>query len=255
MRIGKLSKPTYKYDRETAVEGSAAVVAEGAKKPKVSFKMTPVVANAAKIALYYKLSTETVQDAPAFTYSLQGRGIELVLQEEDDQLLYGTGVGEEALGLFTAATAFNAGSLRVENAQVIDVLYAAITQVRKSMFRANAIFMNPTDIAKMNLTKDADGRYLLPNILSNSASTIAGVTIAGIDAVNEGEFLVGALDLAVETFSVEDLHVEVSGSNEDDFITNKVTVLIEERLLQAITRPAALVKGSFATATAALMAA
>ncbi|UPL50523.1 phage major capsid protein [Hymenobacter sublimis] len=255
MRIGKLATPTYVYDRELLPEGKPALTAEGTRKPKVSFKTEPVTANGAKLAMHYKVSTETAHDAPALTYSFQGKGVEMVLVEEDAQLLYGSGANGEIQGLFPLAIPFNAGSLRVSNAQTIDVIRAAVNQVRKSMYRANVVFMHPDDVTALELTKDADGRYILPNIFTSGVNQVSRIQIAEIDAMNPGEFLVANLDLAVETFMIEDLSIKISDSNEDDFVTNKITVVIEERLLQAVVRPSALVKGTFAAAKAALSAA
>jgi HK97 family phage major capsid protein len=251
LRIGKLATPYYKYDRELLPTGTPAITAEGQRKPQISFKSQPVVANAGKIASFYKLTTETVHDAPAFAYSLQGRGVEMTLNVEDYELLYGDGLGDNIQGIMPLATPF-ATTLQVADAQIIDVIRAAVNQVRLSQYRANVVFMSPSKVAELELTKDSEGRYILPNIFSTGPSSVAHVTIAEIDAMNEDEFLVGALDMAVDTFEVEPLGVKVSDSNEDDFVTNKVTVVIEERLLQAVTRPSALVKGTFTAAIAAL---
>ncbi|MET4072983.1 phage major capsid protein [Hymenobacter sp. UYCo722] len=252
MNIGRLKSPVYKYDREVAVVGAPGITLEGAKKPQYQFQTVPVTANAAKIAGYYKLSDELLADAPALAQSFENRGVELTLIEEDMQLLYGTGTSGNLQGIMPLATPFDAGTLKVTNAQDYDVLRAAIAQVRKSQYRANAILMNPTNVAEMELTKDNEGRYILPAIFGSTPSSISRVTILEVDAINEGEFLVGAFDMGVNTFMVQDLNVAISNQNEDDFVTNKVTVRIEERLIQAVVRPSAFVKGTFAAAKIAL---
>ncbi|WBA43173.1 phage major capsid protein [Hymenobacter canadensis] len=254
MRIAPLSQPYLKYDRELAAEGAPAIVAEGQMKPKVSFSTEAVTATAEKIAMHYKLSTELMHDAPAFAASLQGRGREMVLNEEDAQLIYGTGTSGNIQGIYPLAAPFNANGIKVTNPQNIDVLRVAAAQARRSMYRANAILMNPDDVAELELTKDEEGRYLLPTLYSGVLPAVGRIEIIEIDAINPGEFLVGAFDLGVEIYQVESLTVKATDSNDNDFVLNKVTVVIEERLLQAVTRPSAFVKGTFAGAIATLAA-
>lgn len=255
MNIQTLSTPSYTYDRELAHEGNPGLVAEGGLKPKISFSTVTVVANAAKIASHYKISDELAKDAPALAANFEKRGRELTLQAEDTQLLYGSGANGELQGIMPLAVDFNPGSIRVTNPQNYDVLRVAKAQVRKSMYAANAILMNPSDVAELELTKDEEGRYILPAIFGANASTVSRVTIYEIDAINEGEFLVGAFDMGVDTFQIDPLRVEMTNSNENDFIYNKLAVRIEERLLQAVTRPSAFVTGTFADAKVALAAA
>jgi HK97 family phage major capsid protein len=247
LSIGRISTPVYTYDRELAVTGGPTLVAEGARKPQTSFTYEQITANALKIAHYFKLSTETVNDAPAFAYAMQKRGVELLLNIEDYQLLYGAG------GLMTVATAFSAGTLKVADAQELDVLRAAMAQIRKAQYQANAIFVSPSDAAKFELLKNSNGNYLMPSMYNGSAvASVAGVRIVGIDAINDGEYLVGAFNQAVDAFQVEDITIRVSDSNEADFVENKVTTLVEERFIIAVTRPAALVHGTFAAGITAL---
>jgi HK97 family phage major capsid protein len=254
MRIVPMKSPYLKYDRELAPQGKPALTAEGTRKPKISFSFESVTATAEKIASHYKLSTELATDAPAFAGSLQGRGIEMTLVEEDTQLIYGTGASGEIQGIYPLASTFDPGEIKVASPQRIDVLRVAAAQVRRSFYRANAILMNPDDVAEMELTKDAEGRYMLPTILTNNIPAIGRVQVIEIDAINPGEFLAGAFDMGVDTYSIDPLTVKVSDSNEDDFVTNKLTVVIEERLLQAVVRPSAFVKGTFDAAITAMAA-
>jgi HK97 family phage major capsid protein len=61
--------------------------------------------------------------------------------------------------------------------------------------------------------------------------------------------LVGAFKLAATLFDREEAQILVSTENQDNFIRNMVTILCEERLGLAVTRPAAFVYGSFPSGT------
>ncbi|QNE38986.1 phage major capsid protein [Hymenobacter sp. NBH84] len=253
MRFSPIAAPYLKYDRELAPEGKPAIVAEGTRKPKVSFSTQTVAVGAEKIAMHYKLSSELIHDAPAFVASLQGRAKEMLLNEEDAELIYGDGTPGHLQGIFPLAAPFAPG-LTVDKPQRIDVLRAAVAQVRASLYRANAILMHPNDVAGLELTKDENGNYLLPSVFTGTIPAVGRIQIIEIDAINEGEFLAGAFDMGVDTYQVEPITLKATDSNEDDFVNNKVTVVNEERLMQAVTRPSAFVKGTFTAAIATLTA-
>lgn len=246
LNIGSISTGTYTYDREKLVSGGPDVVAEGARKPQTSITYEQVTVQETKIAHYFKLSTELLKDAPTFAYAIQKRGIEMLLTKEDYILLHGPN------GLFSQATPFNANGLKVANAQALDVARAAMMQIRKALYTASVMFVSPEQAASFELLKDANGNYLTASMYNGSAvSAVAGMQIVGIDELVGDEFLIMS-NQAVDAFQVESISVRVSDSNEDDFVSNKVTILEEERLLWAVTRPAALVKGNFGTAVAAI---
>jgi HK97 family phage major capsid protein len=60
-----------------------------------------------------------------------------------------------------------------------------------------------------------------------------------------GDFMVGAFKLAATLFDREEAQILVSNEDQDNFVRNLVTVLCEERLALAVTRPAAFIYGSF----------
>ena len=99
---------------------------------------------------------------------------------------------------------------------------------------------------QIELTKDANGGYILANPLR-----IAGPTLWGRPVVEteipafEGEFLAGAFRTGAQIFDREDANVVVSTENADDFEKNLYTMRCEERLALANKRPGALIYGDF----------
>jgi len=249
---GTITGPTLTYPRAIGIEGGPATTAEGAKKPQMSFTFEEVIGTVKKIPVYFKISTELAADAPAFVSYMQAQAAEAIKDVEDTQLLYGDNTGTNLQGIMPLATVFSGGTLKVPKAQKIDVLRLAIAQVRRAKFRATAIMLNPDDCADLELQKDANGNYLLPTILTGMLPMIGRVQIIEVDAINVGEFLVGAFDRGAQVYQREGLTIRIFDQNEDDAIKNLLTVVLEERLMQAVYRPASFVKGSFATAIASI---
>lgn len=252
---GNITSNTLTYPRAIAQEGGPAITAEGAKKPQMSFTFEEVIAPVKKIPVYFKCSTELLADAPAFVSYMRAQAAEAIKDVEDTELLYGDNSSTHLQGIIPLAAAFDVSGIKVSAPQRIDILRLAVAQVRRAKFRATAIMMNPDDVAALELTKDAEGRYMLPTVLTGILPMMVGrVEIIEVDAMNEGEFLVGAFDRGAQVFEREGLTIRIFDQNEDDAIKNLVTVVLEERLVNAVYRPASFVKGTFSTAIAAAAA-
>ena len=251
---GQIGAPSFTYLRESGFIGLPAMTAEGATKPQVGITMQEVVGQVKKVAAYFKMSSELMNDFPSLASYLTGRVDEKIKQVEDVQLLFGDNTGQNLQGISPLAQAINFGTLRATRAGIIDVVRAAAAQVRRSQFRCTDILMNPDDLAALELQKDANGQYLLPTLLTGTLPTIGRVRLVEVDAMTAGSFLAGAFDLGAQVFEREGLTMRFFDQNEDDAITNKVTCVIEERLVQAVYRPEAFVKGTYVAGIAALSA-
>lgn len=242
------------YVRESSYTDGAAVTAEGAAKPNSSLNLETKRADVTKIATYFKVSEEMLADIPALLSYISQRGTAKVMLVEDAQLMNGSGTGINLNGIRTQATAFTGGSLagKVEAANNMDVLRAAIAQVRAIEYYPTAVMMNPADVAEMELTKDGEGRYLLPTLLTGNMPLIGRIPIIENSILAAGTFLLGDFQTAAQVFYREGISIRVYDQNEDDAIKNLVTIVIEERLALCVYRPEAFVKGTFSTAKALL---
>jgi HK97 family phage major capsid protein len=163
---------------------------------------------------------------------------------EEQQLLAGDGTGQNLLGLIPQATAFDTGLLQ-EDDQQVDILRRAILQVRISEYAASGIVLNPIDWANIETLKDANGRYIFGNPGSNLPPNMWGLPVIDTNAMAQGDFLVGAFNMAAQVFDREDANVQVSTEDADNFTKNMVTIRAEERLALAVFRPEGLIYGSF----------
>lgn len=219
--------------------GAPAIVAEGAKKPQMHTPYTPTTVSLTKIAAFFKESDELLEDAPFLESALRARGIYLHQLEVEDYLA-GVILGTSGIQAITTGISF-------------DTLAAAKAQVfSASRLRADAIVLNPTDYQTLLLAKDSNLQYLLGgpayapygNGGYSDSVPIWGLRVIQSTGVSAGTALVGAFRTAssVVTKRGSGLRVEVSNSNEDDFVKNLVTVRIEERLVGLVRQPSAFVK-------------
>lgn len=247
--------PIIHYVRENGGEGEPGMVAEGALKPQIDFDLTDASSPVRKIAAVIRLTEEMIEDVPYITNYVTVRGAEKLRRVEDYQILYGDGTGQNLRGLTLDAATFTAGTMRVTEAQNVDVIRAAMVQLRVGYYGATAVMLNPFDVFTMETTKDADNNYMFRNADQNGLRTVWGLPIIENDSITAGSFFLGDFRNGAELFDRKALNIRFYDQDRDNAVTNKVTIVIEERLALANIRPAAFVKGTFAAATTALKAA
>jgi HK97 family phage major capsid protein len=133
----------------------------------------------------------------------------------------------------------------VAEANFIDILGYAKTQLRLNNYVANRILMNPADYYSLMFVVDNDGDYLMntPNW-----QYVANL-IVQTNYVTEGNFYV--FDSRANTiFQRENVNVEFSYEDRDNFQKNLVTIRAEERIVQVTDRPNGIVYGDFDSAVA-----
>ncbi len=163
---------------------------------------------------------------------------------EENQILLGDGTGENVLGLIPQATDYNTALTRAGDT-MIDIIRHAILQVRLAFYPATGIVLTPTDWHNIELTKDNENRYLMAQPQGVLPPMLWGRPVVESDGMPADQFLVGAFRLAATLFDREESSVQVSTEDRDNFVKNMVTILAEERVALAVSRPAAFVHGSF----------
>jgi HK97 family phage major capsid protein len=239
------------YVRESAFEDNTATVGESSTKPQSDFDLTQEEAPVRKIATYVRMSEEMLNDVAGMTGYLTARLPKKLRLIEDNQILYGNGLGQNLEGITEVASAY-VDSLADANVNRFDVLVKAIAQVRADEYFANAIMVNPADWYNLLLIKSAEGDYLMPESarFGGQAPRVAGVPIIANTAVTSGDFLVGDFAQGVQLFDRLQSNIRFFDQDQDNAIKNLVTVVAEERLALATYRPTAFVYGTFASALA-----
>jgi hypothetical protein len=240
---------------ETDLQGTPIMISEGSTKTQLSSLWVEQTSLVKKIAVFGKVTTELMADLPQLISYIQNsilKRMEVVLE---DQLFNGDGIGDNLKGAISYATAFNAGALAssVKDANEYDVIKAVATQVINAFGSPNAIFLNPSDVAKMQVLKSlGSGEYMLPLFATVNGMEISGMKVISTPAIAAGTFLGG--DLSVVNVLNRDILLLQIGMDGNDFTQNKKTMLAERRLAQYVSANdvSVLVTGNFATAKAAL---
>jgi HK97 family phage major capsid protein len=162
---------------------------------------------------------------------------------EENEILNGDGTGQHLSGLITNATAYSA-SFSVTGETDLDRLRQAILQAALALFPVDGIVLHPTDWAKIEMLKDAQGRYLIGDPQGSTQAYLWGLPVVTSLAMTAGNFLAGAFKTGAQVFDRMNVEILVSTENNDDFEKNMVTIRCEERLAFVVKRPLAFVTGS-----------
>jgi HK97 family phage major capsid protein len=247
---GRTASNVVEYVRETGFQNMAAPVVEGALKPQSDLRFDLVQTTVKTLAHWILASKQVLADIPLLQSYVELRmtyGLALV---EEAQILGGDGTGQNLLGLIPQATPYGFASYSKASDTKLDRLRRAILQVRVAEYRASGFVLNPIDWADIQTIKDSQGRYLWSDPVVANGNNIWGIPVVDTNAVAPGKFMCGAFNIAAQIFDREDASVEVSNEDADNFRKNLVTILAEERVALAVTRPESFVYGNIADGNA-----
>lgn len=170
---------------------------------------------------------------------------------EEQQLLTGSGSGEDLNGLVTQATAFSTALLPVTGSyNRIDVIGRVIQQITSAKeLDPTFIVLNPVDWWAIRLTKDTVGRYILGDPMGPvTQQQLFGLTPVITTSIPSGTFLVGCgLPIATEIRDRMGMQIEIATQHSDYFTRNLIAVRAERREALIVYRPASFIKGTFVT--------
>ena len=244
---GTTTAGSIEFVQETGYTNNAAPVAETTAKPYSDLTFDLKSAPVRTIAHLFKISKQMLDDVAGLISYLDLRGTTGLKLKEENQLLFGSGTGQNIAGLVPQATAFD-NALRKTGDTRIDTIRHAILQVRRAEYRATGIVLHPDDLEALDLTKDEEGRYIISDPVNGGPERVWRLDIVDTTAMPTGQFLVGALATAAQVFDRQQVTFEISTENTDDFEKNMATARIEERLALAVYRPESLVTGTFVAA-------
>jgi HK97 family phage major capsid protein len=244
--VGTTESNLIEWVKETLYTNAAAVVGEGNLKPQSAITYGRLNVPVTTIAHFIRASKQILADFKQLQTLINGRltfGLKLI---EEQQILYGDGTGENLQGLIPQATAYNVALTNLAAFDTrIDIIRHAMLQVMQAFYPPTGTVMSPTDWQALELTKDLQHRYLLASPGQSTPAMLWGLPVVQAFSMPAGDFLVGSFKLAATLFDREEAQILVSTEDQDNFIRNLVTILCEERLALAVTRPQAFIAGSF----------
>lgn len=240
------------YYTRGAVEGDAAVTAQGAKKAQISTSFTAVTAALEKITAFAKETSEILEDAPFLASTVEDVINNKLIAKENAQVV-GAIAGTSGIQSVTYTSGGNTG----DAANLVEAILLAKSKIAQATdYEADCVLINPADMFALMTAKDQNNQYLGGGYFTaaygngdyTSPARIWGLPVYESSAVTAGEPLVAAGKQAIKVYRKGDINVKVFDQNEDDALYNLVTVLGEERAKTAVIDKNGVVAISAATA-------
>lgn len=250
------TKNTIEYVVETHLNGDPVFLAELAEFEQLEIKYEVKDAKVRKIGSFIKVSREMLDDVDYMAAQISERLFRKIFLETDKAMMNGNPGGtnaNEIKGLTVYAQAFDNDGFTVPAPNEIDVLSTAITQVLNNHHIPTNVWLHPSDVNAMKLTKNDNDSYVMPMLFLADGRKFDGLPIIENPRMNKGYFLVGDANMA-EHYVKDGIEIEIAYENEDDFIKDIATVKGRQRLAFFVKEndTDAFVYGKFSTAITAM---
>jgi len=234
---------------------SASSVAErsGANfgiKPQSSFAFVGEQAPVRTLAHWEAAHRNVLADEPQLRSIIDNElmyGLRLL---EDSQILNGDGTGENLLGVLQTPNiqeyAWSDGATSPVADTKADAIRRAATLSFLAYYEPSGIVLHPNDWEDIELTKDANGQYLVAvSVAMGGEPRVWRMPVVDTPAIAEGTALVGAFGTGAQLYDREEASIRISEQHSDFFVRNAIVILAEQRLALAVKRPEAFVKVDF----------
>ena len=229
---------TLRYQRETWVNATGET-AEGALYPEATIAITDVDVPIRKVAVFLPISDEELEDIPRIESLLDGRLTKMVKQRLNGQILVGTGVAPNLLGL-NAVVGVNVQAMGADTPA--DAIFKGLQLIR-GVGAANPthIVMNPAEWSKIRLAKAVgSGNYLTGVVTESGQESLWGIPVIQSPSQTAGVAL--AFDADHVALAVRrDMDVQI-GYDNDDFSHGKKTIRADVRVAVVCYRPQAVTR-------------
>lgn len=245
MNTGRMTTSSFTYLKEVGGEGDVNNWTENSgKKPKLDLDYLEAIAPSQFIAGFLKISRKSLDDVSALRASLASRLLQKYLTKEDQQILQGTGVGNQLQGILPVATAYDGDE--VEN---LDRIMDAVGQLEEGDYYVDGILLRPRDYARILRTKGNTLEYTMPGFgvitMENGILHLGGSPVYKMNGMPTAprQFLAGDWMMGAMLLLREDPIVSFHAEDEDNVQTNQITVRVEGRVALPIFYNGAFVKG------------
>ena len=234
---------------------SASSVAERsggtfAAKPQSSFVFVGQQAPVRTLAHWEAAHRNVLADEPQLRSIIDNELMYGLRLQEDDQILNGDGTGENLTGILATSGIQTYNWSDGENLPVLDTMADAIRRAATLSFLAyyepTGVILNPLDWEKIELTKDANGQYLVAvSVAMGGEPRVWRIPVVESPAIAEGTALVGAFGTGAQLYDREQAYIRISEQHADFFVRNAIVILAEQRLALAVKRPESFVAVTF----------
>lgn len=241
------------FTKENVFTNAAAEAAEGATKAESSLTFTLVNMPISTVAHWIKISKQLAADAPALAAYVNSRMVYGVNRRVETQLANGNGTAPNISGIFDTGNYGLHGYADAALGSVLKklVLFRKIIgDLKAAGYAPDAILLNPADAAQIDIdvmVTTSNGIQGL-SVDSMGVTRFRGVPIVESIGVTADTFAIGAFREAGSIYNRQDVIVEMSESDSDNFVKNLITLRAERRLALAIETPGAIIGGDLTPA-------
>lgn len=223
----------------------AAGVAEAGAIPESKFTPTLAKANVVNVAHYTKITKQLADDAPALAAYINTKMLYGLQNKVENQIVNGNGTAPQLKGLLATGSFTDASAQLTGAKNLFDLLLLLQGLAETAAYEPEALVLNPMTWAQLAMEKDSQGRYLLggPGLAANKS--VWGIPVVTSSAVPAGKFIFGNFTQTVTIYDRQQVAVEMTGTNEDDFTHYLYTIRASRRLALAVEVPAGIFAGDF----------
>jgi hypothetical protein len=215
-------------------------------KPRSDISITPYTASISTIAHIMYVHRHTLDDEPRMRGILDRDMVDGVKMVEDEQLLYGDGVGDNILGLVNQPGIQAYIGLNTD--QFSAQIRRAQTRAILAYYQPTGVVLHPLDWENLELEKDHNGVYTIAtSVAVGGEKRVWRMQVVDTPALQQGRFMLGAFGTGAKVYDREQVRIDLSTENRDMFERNAYTIRAEERIGLVVDRPESFVYGTFTT--------
>ena len=228
------SNSVIRYVDQSSVTRNADTRDEAALFPESAIEWQEYTLNIQKIADSIPVSYEAMNDVD-FIESEIMRLLEVNMAlKVEQQLLLGDGVAPNLKGLFTSAPVFNSGAYTGYTPtaatlyDLIAIMRTEIANGKESKYMPTHVILNPADLLRMKLAKDAENNYILPPFIAGDGTRVDGVIVIENPTVVANTLVIGDFRYGT-VYNLDGVTIEM-GWIDDQFTKDMMTIKARQRM-------------------------
>lgn len=241
------------YTRENVFTNSAAETAEGSDGPESSVTFTLVQQPVSTVSHWVKISKQLMADHAALAEYINTRLMWGVQRRADYQIASGNAVAPNMSGLFASGNYTAHGYSAAQVGTPLPkhrLIRKVIADLKASGYAPNAVLLNPADwlAFDLDLLASTPAAVSSADIANGFAQMLFGVPVVESNSITADTFLVIDSLAAGSIYDRQEVAVEFSDSDDDNFTKGLVTVRAVRRLAMAVEQTAAIRGGDLTPA-------
>jgi HK97 family phage major capsid protein len=240
------------FTKEASFTNNAAEAAEGSAKAESALTWSLVNMPVSTVAHWIKISRQLAADNAALAAYVDLRMRYGVDRKVETQLVSGDGTAPNISGILDSGNYTAHGYVNADLGSTLKKLVLIrkiIGDLQSAGYAPNGIVLNPTDWATIEIDIFTTTANLVPySIDADGNARLFGVRVLWTVGMTADSFVVGDFSSHGTIHDRENVVVEMSDSDSDNFTKNLITLRAERRLALASEVPAAVRGGDLTPA-------